>query len=98
GEQLARQSIGTQPISALAYTPAGSLVLVEGTRLLETNGVDDALVLSTFSAALNDLWLSPDGALALLASNDGNDYLVNLTSGKTITVLRGHTDQISQTR
>ncbi len=98
GEQLARQTIGTQPISALAYTPAGSLALVEGTRLLETNGVDGALVLSTFSAALNDLWLSPDGALALLASNDGNDYLVNVTNGKTITVLRGHTDQISQTR
>lgn len=98
GEQLARQTIGSQPISALAYTPAGSLALVEGTRLLETNGVDDAFVLSTFSAALNDLWLSPDGALALLASNDGNDYLVNVTNGKTITVLRGHLDQISQTR
>ncbi|MDW8402734.1 hypothetical protein [Chloroflexus sp.] len=99
GRLIERQTIGTQPIYALEYTLDGKLAFVEGVRLLEAGSDDDAIgVLATFGATLNDLWLSPDRSLALLASNDGNDYLVNLSNGKTITILRGHDDQISHTR
>ncbi len=97
GEWIGQQTVGTQPIVGLAYTPAGTLVVIEGTRLIKTNG-EDSVVLTTFGTPLNDLYLSPDGFLALVAANDGNDYLINLSNGQTVFVLRGHTDQISQSR
>jgi WD40 repeat protein len=97
GELVGRAVLSGQPIAALAYTPAGTLALIEETRLIETNG-EDSTVLTTFGTPLNDLNLSPDGFLALVAANDGNEYVISLSNGKIITVLRGHTDQISQTR
>ncbi|MBO9315333.1 MAG: hypothetical protein J7456_06055 [Chloroflexus sp.] len=97
GAWLGQQTVGTQPISGLVYTSAGTLAIIEGTRLLEANG-EDSTVLTTFGAPLNDLHLSPDSFLALVAANDGNDYLINLSNGQILLVLRGHTDQISQSR
>ncbi len=97
GEWIGQQTVGTQPILGLAYTPAGTLIMIEGTRLIETNG-EDSVVLTTFGTPLNDLYLSPDGFLALVAANDGNDYLINLSNGQIMFILRGHTDQISQSR
>ncbi len=94
-ELVRRHSIGTQPVNGLVYTPAGSLVAIEGSRLLAVNG-DEVFVLATFSSVLNAIQLDASGSLALIGSSDGNSYLVNLRDGRTIVILRGHTDQVSQ--
>ncbi len=96
-EVLHRNRVGVKPLSAIHFTPDGEQILVGSWDGVVHLLAADATETSHFTLAddgvynaVNDIGISPDGALVAAASKDRTTSIFSIDSGELVARLSGH--------
>ncbi|MBT8485167.1 MAG: WD40 repeat domain-containing protein [Phycisphaerales bacterium] len=96
-----RRRIGIKPLSSLRFTPDGSHLLAGSwdglVHVLDATGVEQRVLRLPDEGvynAVNDIAISPDGAIVAAAAKDRTVRIFDIETGGLIATLRGHGDHV----
>jgi WD40 repeat protein len=97
GAVRTRQRVGVKPLSSIRFTPDGRHLLAGSwdglVHVLDPAAIELrrlALRRDDVYNAVNDIAVSPDGALVAAAAKDRNVHVFRIADGECLAILRGH--------